>query len=232
MGDMYAHGLPIDTPHPLRHTTALMEASRLGRPHLVSWLLTRGAAPTILCGMPRGTPLHCALYRGGWEIARLLVNASSRCGVTDAYGRTPLHILAMEAGNDGSNTSPLEIASLLLAKGCHIDSLDYEGITALHYCVINDDLALAQLLLHYGANANALTPDTHVSPLMIAALEKNLTMATALLLHGANPHAPTREGSTPASILPIIAAMAEEATPTKDESLPSLQRLPLPEYAS
>ena len=37
LSDLLAHGMPIDTPHPLRHSTALMEATRLGRAEMVQW---------------------------------------------------------------------------------------------------------------------------------------------------------------------------------------------------
>lgn len=227
MDDLLTHGLEIDVPHPLRHTTALMEATRQGRTALVSWLLARGAAPAFPCGLPRGTALHCALSHRNWAIARLLADACRNCGVVDAYGRTPLHILAIDVKDDQMyDEEALEIASILIAKGCQLDALDHEGITALHYCVINDYLALAELLLHRGANPNPLTPDTHVSPLMIAALDKNMTMATSLLFHGANPYAKTREGTTPASILPALARMAEEATLIEEQRHASRWALP------
>jgi ankyrin repeat protein len=90
MADLLAHGLPIDVPHPLRHTTALMEATRLGRTPLVAWLLENGAAPAFLCGMPRGTPLHCAVRGHHWEIADKLLAACPNGGMVDSYSRTPL----------------------------------------------------------------------------------------------------------------------------------------------
>lgn len=215
MDDLLAHGLPIDIPHPLRHTTALMEATRLGRTTLVSWLLSRGAAPAFLCGLPRGTPLHCALRRHHWEIARALIDAQTGCGDVDHYSRTPLHLLSMDMPDEADAIlAALEVAEALLKKGCQMDALDHEGITALHYCIINDNAPLAQLLLDSGANPNILTPDTHVSPLTIAALEKNVTMAQLLLGYGADPHLPTKEGSTAFTIMPSLKRLSA-ATPVE-----------------
>lgn len=203
MDDLLAHGLPIDVPHPLRHTTALMEATRLGRTQLVAWLLSRGAAPAFLCGLPRGTPLHCALRRHHWEIARALIAAQSGCGDVDHYSRTPLHLLSMDMPEEPDGVlAALDVAEALLKKGCQMDALDHEGITALHYCIINDYAPLAEMLLQNGANPNILTPDTHVSPLTIAALERNTAMAQLLLSYGANPELPTKEGSTALTIMP------------------------------
>lgn len=213
MEDLLLHGLDVDVPHPLRHTTALMEATRLGRTALVQWLLTRGAAPAFLCGLPRGTPLHCALRRHDWNIARILISATPNCGMVDGYGRTPLHVLSTDMPDaDYSVAQALELASRLIDRDCHLDALDHEGITALHYCVINDFTPLAHLLLACGANPNALTPDTSVSPLTIAALEKNTTLAQLLLEHGADPKLPTKDGSTPLSIMPGLQRLIDNAT--------------------
>lgn len=204
LDDLSVHGVPVDVLHPLRHTTALMEATRLGRTALVDWLLQRGAAPAFLCGMPLGTPLHCALRRRHWEIAQRLLAAMSSASLVDANGCTPLHILCTEAQSAEECTALLTLAADLIAKQCPLDMLDHEGITALHHCVINNTPALAELLLAHGANPDALIPDSWVSPLTIAALEKNMAVASLLMNHGANPHLKTREGTTPAMLYPQL----------------------------
>ncbi len=208
--DLLAHGVPIDAPHPLRHSTALMEATRLGRIATVLWLLERGATPAFLCGLPQGTPLHCAIRRQHWAIARLLSDAMPSTAVLDAYGRTPLHLIALEGGLEGKSLGDaMALAELLIEKGPPLDALDQDGTTALHHCVINDLPELAEILLKAGANPNATIPDTGVSPLVIAALEKNLTLAALLLKYKANPNQPTKEGLTPISILPSLERLAE-----------------------
>ena len=203
------HGMEIDILHPLRHTTALMEATRLGQTGMVQWLLERGATPALLCGIPLGTPLHCALRRQQWGIATLLLDHMETAALFDGYGCTPLHIVCMEAQQLAKDAQTLlTLVGTLIEKTCPMDALDHEGTTALHHCVINDATALAELLLAHGANANALIPDTGVSPLMIAALEKNVTMAQLLVRYGADVHLRTREGATPAHIYPALARLA------------------------
>ena len=83
LDDLLAHGVPIDIAHPLRHSTALMEATRLGRAGLVQWLLERGASPAFLCGLPLGTSLHCALRRHHWDVAQILTASMSNCAVME-----------------------------------------------------------------------------------------------------------------------------------------------------
>ncbi len=205
--DLLLHGVPVDIAHPLRHSTALMEATRLGRAEMVQWLLNHGASPAFLCGLPLGTSLHCAIRRRQWHIAQILAEAMPTCSVMDAYGATPLHALCGEIPNDADKQRVNSLASLFISKHCPLDTLDHEGTTALHHCVINDLRELSLILLHAGANPNAQIPDSKVSPLTIAALEKNVAIAEILLNHGADPHIPTRDGSTAMSLCPDILSL-------------------------
>lgn len=204
LSGLIAHGLPVDTLHPLRHSTALMEATRLGRAGMVQWLLEHGAAPAFLCGLPLGTALHCAIRHHRWDIAQTLANAMDNCAVIDTHGATPLHLLCAESCPKNNLEISLGLATLLLTKHCSLDALDHEGTTALHHCVINNLRDMAHLLLMRGANPNALIPGSHVSPLTIAALEKNMPMARLLIEHGGDITLKTREGSSPASIYPAL----------------------------
>jgi ankyrin repeat protein len=207
LDDLLAHGVPIDTPHPLRHSTALMEATRLGRAGMVQWLLERGAAPAFLCGLPLGTSLHYALRHHHWNIAQILANAMDSCAVMDAYGATPLHVLSSESLDEKDMGVMLGLATLFITRQCPLNALDHEGTTALHHCVINDYQPLCTMLLRHGANPNAMIPDSQVSPLTIAALEKNMAMAQLLLQFGADPHIRTRDGATPLSLYPSLASI-------------------------
>ena len=51
MRSLYDGGLHIDVSHPLRQTTALMEATRQGRTKVVEWLLHHGATPSFVAGV-------------------------------------------------------------------------------------------------------------------------------------------------------------------------------------
>lgn len=217
LDDLLAHGMPVNALHPLRHTTALMEATRLGRAGLVQWLLEHEAAPSVLCGLPVGTALHCALRRQQWDIAHILAHAMGDCALMDANGSSPLHTLCTEAYHNHQPAILLGLATLFIHKQCPLNSLDLEGSTALHHCVINGHLPLVSLLLRHGANPNALIPDSQVSPLAIAALEKNLIIAKLLLQFGADPHSRTHEGSSPVSIYPAIAPLVTEGLSVRGE---------------
>lgn len=215
MDDLLAHGVPVDVPHPLHHTTALMEATRRGNAATVHWLLARSAAPVFLCGLPLGTPLHCAIKLHHAPIAALLLKAASHAAITDATGRTPLHLLVGEAEEFTQMADVLDLAAAIIAKDCPIDAIDKEGLTALHYAVVQDQPALAELLLAEGADANARVPDTGMSPLGMAALDRNGQLAALLLRFGADPHLPLHEGRTPASIYPALTRIDSLTTPPR-----------------
>jgi ankyrin repeat protein len=208
MDDLLAHGVPVDVPHPLRQTTALMEATRLGRTTTVHWLLVRGATPAFLCGKPRATPLHLALRTQQWVIAELLVNASKDVTAMDEHGCTPMHILSMSAGPHAPEETIMMLATRLIERNAPLDELDDEGVSALHYAVLSDMTRLVELLLAHGTNPNIAANGTGITPLAIAALEKNMNIAALLMQYGANPHQPSHDGVTPAATLPAITRMA------------------------
>lgn len=215
MSDLMAHGITIDMLHPLRHTTALMEATRQGRTEMVQWLLNHGAAPAFLSGLPAATALHCAIRAQRWAIAHMLIEAMENCAITDGNGGTPLHTLCALVTTTDDPLELLGLARALISANCPLSTLDNEGTTALHHCIVNDQRELAALLLVMGANPNASIPDSQVTPLTIAALEQNMEMAQLLLRYGATPHLATRDGATPLTIHPPLAELVHEGKSNK-----------------
>lgn len=218
MDDLLAHGVPVDVPHPLRHTTALMEATRRGRSATVHWLLEHGATPDLLCGIPQSTPIHHALRRRYLEIAQMLVGTGKPVHHLDELGRTPLHVLVGDVLASDDMETLIAIARQLVACQCPLDALDREGITALHYAVLSDHEELVATLLELGANPNVAAPDTASTPLAMAALEKNANIAALLMQYGANPHHELRDGVTPATIFPAITRMVAGVSPLRTTS--------------
>src|SRR6202050_96101 len=79
------------------------------------------------------------------------------------------------------------VIALISARILSADVADADGTTPLEWAVYNDDLPAAQRLLHAGANANA-TNRYGVTPLSLAATNRNAAMAEALLKRGPQPH--------------------------------------------
>lgn len=157
-----------------------------------------------------GTPLHCALRLHHVEIAELLIAPCETLAVLDSMGRTPLHVLASEACEYADPKHMLRLADQIIQRHCPLDTMDREGLTALHYAVIADHGGLVALLLERGANPNVAVPDTHMSPLGMVALDRNASLAALLLEFGANPHQRTRDGHTPVTLFPALGALAPQ----------------------
>jgi ankyrin repeat protein len=203
MRSLFDGGLNIDVSHPLRQTTALMEATRQGRAKVVEWLLHHGAVPSFMAGTRTTTAIHVALKMQQWEIAERLLLAAPTAAMCDYAGRTPLHMLCSNIITESRCLlRAMKIAERTLAKGVSVDALDNEGISALHYCIINDLDSIAELLLQNGANPNIMSPESKVTPLTIAALEHQRHLAELLIRFGGCPNMSTQDGKTPLQLMP------------------------------
>lgn len=208
MRSLHITGLSVDVSHPLRQTTALMEATRQGRVRTVEWLLHHGSAPALLAGLRATSAIHIALKMQQWEIAERLIVLAPTAAICDHAGRTPLHMLAMTITNEArAERACVRLVDLLIEKGAGMDALDGEGISALHYCIINDLGGMAERLLVHGANPNIMSPESRVTPLTIAALEHQAHLATLLLRYGASTNHATGDGKTALDLMPELAQM-------------------------
>jgi ankyrin repeat protein len=73
------------------------------------------------------------------------------------------------------------------------------GLTPLHEATLWEWTEGAELLLRFGADVNARTPEGR-TPLHDAARKSSLALVRLLLAHGADPNAPDRRGLTPLHI--------------------------------
>ena len=171
-------------------------------------------AKTRLIGQE--TPLHRAANRSEYqirgEIMKLLLEHGANVNARDEDGDTPLHSVGLwnienleekghpsfveillnygadiQARNDNGDT-PLhrahkpEIAKALLDNGANVNARNDEGLTPLH----GKGAEVTLLLLHYGADIEAQSYYSGLTPLHYAIILQNLTAAEALLDSGAN----------------------------------------------
>lgn len=204
-------GFPVDYHHPSRETTALLEATRARDSAMVELLLAHGANPAAACGEPQGSPLHYALRAQQWELFNRMAQYATSARTTDAYGATLLHRLCMNSLSASAVDAACAALEVILALRTPLDALDHEGLTALHYCALNGHHAIARRLLEAGAKIDPLIPDSWVTPLMIAALERNDALAKLLIDHGADTAHCTRRGKTPLSVYPRLATLLRAA---------------------
>jgi ankyrin repeat protein len=85
----------------------------------------------------------------------------------------------------------------LLKQGSDVNAAQGDGMTALHWAAMNNDAALAQMLLYAGANVRATTRINGYTPLFLAAQHGYADVVDVLLKGGSDPKATSSTGSTP-----------------------------------
>jgi ankyrin repeat protein len=84
----------------------------------------------------------------------------------------------------------------LLKSGADVNSAGADGMTALHWTALKDDVDLARMLLYAGANVRATTRIGGYTPLLLASKNGNVGMIAALVEAGADPDGATANGTT------------------------------------
>ncbi len=145
--------------------TPLETATRFGLVNTINRLLDHGANinSTTFSG---ATPLHLALDYNQFQAAETLLIRGADVNVMTEKGSTPLQVFSTglrDERSDGWSTSQTKaLLKLLLAKGADVTTKNEEGLTALHYAVLRNNLRTAQILVENGANANVMElPDRH-----------------------------------------------------------------------
>ena len=165
------------------------------RPHFATWLWiynedNQGRSMSSKHpGAPDAGPLYYAAMLGFRGLAKHLI-AKRPMDVNDRGGEkmTPLHV-AVSAGH-------LNILSLLLAHGAHVDGQDRLGKTPLHRASSNDKVEAGQCLLDCGADINARDNDGW-TPLFHAASQGHFEFTRMLIERGAAIDARDTLGTTP-----------------------------------
>ena len=118
----------------------------------------------------------------GWSMV-LLASAASDAAARD--------LRLVEAARHSNR----EAVRALLQQKIDVNEPQPDGATALHWAAYRDDLDTASLLIHAGANVNAVN-ELGVAPLYLACDNGSTAMVQALLTAGANPNATLPSGET------------------------------------
>src|SRR6516165_8847142 len=89
---------------------------------------------------------------------------------------TRLANLAMQGDRDG--------VSALLKQKVNVNAAQGDGMTALHWAAMKNDLVLTEMLLAVGADFKATTRVEALTPLLVAANNGNAPVISALLKAG------------------------------------------------
>ena len=223
---LLAHGSSnVNAREASRGQTALMWAVAQGHPNVVRLLIEHGAdvhahteTRSLLVSvggrgderareLPLGgfTPLLFAARHGRVESARLLLDAGANVNQTGPDGASAL-VTASFSGHG-------ELAAFLLERGAEPDAAG-AGYAALHTAVLRADPTLVRTLIEHGADLDVrLTGGSRVprathwwilpgslvgaTPFLLAAKYVDVEIMRILAEHGADPHLPLRDGTTP-----------------------------------
>jgi ankyrin repeat protein len=143
------------------------------------------------------TALHLAVEGGDMEIAKLLLEYHALPDLV-TYGYTALHLAVL---NGQEEATPVQednaaIAESSLQHGTPVDSLSPQNpTTEQHQAHVRRHIAVARVLIDYGANIDATDPDGK-TPLFHAVASGNIEMTNFLLQRGANKKIRLGDGST------------------------------------
>ncbi|XP_065056039.1 ankyrin repeat and SAM domain-containing protein 3-like isoform X2 [Rhopilema esculentum] len=139
------------------------------------------------------TPLMYAAYVGRDTIVNLLLEAGADVKIgTPKTGTTAL-MLASACGNES-------IAYFLLQQGACVNKRDRKGQTALFHAVEGGHINVVKLLLDCEADIESRQSQTHLTPLMVAAIEGHAVIFSMLIEYGADLNAKSQFGETAVSL--------------------------------
>jgi ankyrin repeat protein len=154
----------------------LHDAARAGDLEKVRALIDQGA--TIDAQSERGeTPLILAILAGHIDVVELLILHGADVMARNERGLTPLHAAAYSGS--------AELARLLLEHGSALeDTANVSGATPLMLAAEENRIAVAELLIHRGADVSIPDRDGF-TPLTQAWAKKRTEMVRLLKRHGA-----------------------------------------------
>mmetsp|Transcript_22964 Transcript_22964/g.53618 ORF Transcript_22964/g.53618 Transcript_22964/m.53618 type:complete len:549 (-) Transcript_22964:449-2095(-) len=137
--------------------------------------LVRDSAAVHVADETGNTALHCAVFQGHFEVARILLRAGASVNVPNSEGDTPIHLAALG--------KRLKCLKLLTPGGkANVGAQNLEGFTPLHFSAGEGHIAGMKHLLDCGPAANPRTTnqDGH-TPLAMAVAQNQLAAVEFLL---------------------------------------------------
>jgi ankyrin repeat protein len=98
---------------------------------------------------------------------------------------------------DAAQAGERETVRALLKDGADVNAAQGDGMTALHWSALSNDVETAEILLYAGANVKAATRLGAYTPLILASRSGHAAMVEMLLNAGSDANLATSTGTTP-----------------------------------
>ena len=113
---------------------------------------------------------------------------------------------------DAAQNGDHDTLRTLLRDGADVNHAQGDGMTALHWAAVSEDVVMAEMLLYAGANVRAATRIGGYTPLFLAAKRGSAPLLELLIDAGADVNRPTRSGATPLMMAAASGASSRRET--------------------
>lgn len=173
-----------------RHSDAVLHlAAQRGYVDIVRMLHEAGADINAK-GSMSDTALQRAIAAGKTEVALCLIDAGVDVKEIRMDGECAIHLAVMVQ-------LPEVVDALLSRDKSQISYLGRSGRSPLFHAVMNNDVAMVDKLIGYGADVNEICNFDGFAPLHYAAIKDKPAMVECLIKHGATVDLKDRSGYTP-----------------------------------
>lgn len=179
---------PPPPARPLRSTSAIVTATRLGNTARLSELAAAGHSLDARSAMGGYTALHIAVIHRNPETTARLLQLGADPNITAERGMTAFLVALVQRNS-------IEMLDLLTAHGADALRTNTDGFGALHALAEVDHAEPVAWLLSRGLDLERKTGNGHTALQIAAALEHVETL-DALLRAGANPEERAADGKT------------------------------------
>jgi len=183
----------------------LETAVEKGHTEIIEYLLSKMVSKKIMdtTHTKKGnTLLHLAKNA---VVTQLILNQIDDINAANIHGETPLHKAVGTPPEVASSKNQvhgdLPRVTLLVKHHAEVNTRNKKGQTPLYYSVINQDLNVAEYLLHNKANPDIPDKENQQTPLHMAAIQGNLPLVTLLVKQGASVNAKNIYSQTPLALV-------------------------------